>query len=159
MRNYWKHDDRRRRGFSLIELLIVISIILIIAAIAIPKMNVQLMAAHEMAAIRQVGTIHQAETQYYSQFGKYAESLAALGPPASGAAGPAAADLIPKVLAEGKNSGYIFSVTPSSTGYSVTAIPEAFNSSGRRTFFSDQTLVIHNNWTQDPATAESPEIK
>ena len=62
--------NRRRRGFSLIELLIVISIILIIAAIAIPKMNNQLMAAHEMAAIRQVTTIHQAETQYYSQFGK-----------------------------------------------------------------------------------------
>src|ERR1700743_1095270 len=147
MRNHSQHDRRSRRGFSLIELLIVISIILIIAAIAVPKMNNQLMASPEMAAIRQVGTIHQAETQYYSQFGKYAESLAALGPPASGAAGPAAADLLPKVLADGKNSGYIFSVTPSATGYSVTAVPEAFNSSGRRTFFSDQTLVIHNNWT------------
>ena len=151
--------NRRRRGFSLIELLIVISIILIIAAIAIPKMNNQLMAAHEMAAIRQVGTIHQAETQYYSQFGKYADSLKALGPPASGAAGPAAADLIPKVLADGKNSGYVFSVAPAATGYTVTAVPEAFNSSGRRTFFSDQTLVIRNNWSQEPATAESPEIK
>src|SRR5947209_16563009 len=113
MRNHRNIGNRRRRGFSLIELLIVISIILIIAAIAVPKMNNQLMASHEMAAIRQVTTIHQAETQYYSQFGKYAESLAALGPPASGAAGPAAADLIPKVLAEGKNSGYVFNVTPS----------------------------------------------
>src|SRR5579871_579558 len=116
----------RRRGFSLIELLIVIAIILIIAAIAVPKMNNQMMAAHEMAAIRQITTIHQAETQYYSQFGKYAESLAALGPPASGAATPAAADLIPKVLADGKNSGYMFAVQPSPTGYSITAVPEAF---------------------------------
>src|SRR5262249_47498838 len=138
---------------------IVISIILIIAAIAVPKMNNQLMASHEMAAIRQITTIHQAETQYYSQFGKYAESLIALGPPARGAAGPAAADLIPKVLAEGKNSGYVFVVAPSTTGYSVTAVPEAFNSSGRRTFFSDQSLVIRNNWTQEPATVESAEIK
>jgi len=137
----------------------VISIILIIAAIAVPKMNNQLMASHEMAAIRQVTTIHQAETQYYSQFGKYAESLVELGPPASGAAGPAAADLIPKVLADGKNSGYLFAVQASPTGYSVTAVPEAFNSSGRRTFFSDQTLVIRNNWTQEPATVTSPEIK
>jgi len=148
-----------RRGFSLIELLIVISIILIIAAIAIPKMNNQLMSAHEMAAIRQITTVHQAETQYYSQFGKYAETLQALGPPASGAPGPAAADLIPKVLADGKNSGYVFSVAATPTGYTVTAVPEAFNSSGRRTFYSDQTLVIRNNWGQDPATVESPEIK
>jgi type IV pilus assembly protein PilA len=149
----------RRRGFSLIELLIVISIILIIAAIAVPKMNNQLMASHEMAAIRQVTTIHQAETQYYSQFGKYAASLAELGPPASGAATPAAADLIPKVLAEGKNSGYVFTVQANATGYSISAVPEAFNSSGRRTFYSDQTLVIRNNWSQDPATPQSPEIK
>jgi type IV pilus assembly protein PilA len=153
------HPRSRRRGFSLIELLIVISIILIIAAIAIPKMNNQLMAAHEMAAIRQVTTIHQAETQYYSQFGKYAGSLVELGPPASGAAGPASADLIPKVLADGKNSGYLFAVQASPTGYSVTAVPESFNSSGRRTFFSDQTLVIRNNWTQEPATVTSAEIK
>src|ERR1700681_1460841 len=118
-------QNRRRRGFSLIELLIVIAIILIIAAIAVPKMNNQLMAAHEMAAIRQVTTIHQAETQYYSQFGKYASALSELGPPNSGAAGPAAADLIPKILADGKNSGYVFTVTASPTGYSVTAIPEA----------------------------------
>src|SRR5271163_4049902 len=107
--------QKRRRGFSLIELLIVISIILIIAAIAVPKMNRQLMLAREQAAIRQIGTIHQAETQYYSQFGKYAESMAQLGPPASGAAGPAAADLIPKDLADGKKTGYIFTVVASPT--------------------------------------------
>jgi prepilin-type N-terminal cleavage/methylation domain-containing protein len=151
--------NRRRRGFSLIELLIVIAIILIIAAIAVPKMNNQMQAAHEMAAIRQITTIHQAETQYYSQFGRYATSLAELGPPASGAATPAAADLIPKVLADGKNSGYLFTVTTSPTGYSVTAVPEAFGNSGRRTFFSDQTLVVRNNWSQEPATVTSPEIK
>jgi type IV pilus assembly protein PilA len=144
--------NRRRRGFSLIELLIVISIILIIAAIAVPKMNNQLMASHEMAAIRQVTTIHQAETQYYSQFGKYAETLVELGPPASGAASPAAADLIPKVLADGKNSGYVFTVA-------ATAVPETFNSTGRRTFFSDQSLVIRNSWSQEVATVQSPEIK
>ena len=153
------NGNRRRRGFSLIELLIVIAIILIIAPIAVPKMNNQMQAAHEMAAIRQITTIHQAETQYYSQFGRYATSLAELGPPASGAATPAAADLIPKVLADGRNSGYLFTVTASPTGYSVTAVPEAFGNSGRRTFFSDQTLVVRNNWSQEPATVTSPEIK
>jgi prepilin-type N-terminal cleavage/methylation domain-containing protein len=151
-------QNRRRLGFSLIELLIVIAIILIIAAIAVPKMNNQMMAAHEMAAIRQITTIHQAETQYYSQFGKYA-ALTELGPPASGTAGPAAADLIPKILADGKNSGYVFAVQNTATGYAVTAVPETFNSTGRRTFYSDQTLQIRNNWTQEPANANSPEIK
>jgi type IV pilus assembly protein PilA len=141
------------------ELLIVIAIILIILAIAVPKMNKQIMAAHEMAAIRQIGTIHQAETQYYSQFGQYAQTLSQLGPPPSGAAGPAAADIIPKVLADGKASGYLFTVAGSPTGYAVTAVPESFGSSGSRTFYSDQTLVIRNNLTQEPATATSPEIK
>jgi prepilin-type N-terminal cleavage/methylation domain-containing protein len=150
---------KNRRGFSLIELLIVIAIILIIAAIAVPKMNRQIMAAHEMAAIQMVKTIHSGETQYYSQFGKYAQNLGELGPPASGAAGPAAADIIPKNLADGKASGFIFTVVGSPTGYSVTAVPEAFGSSGSRTFFSDQTLVIRNNYTAEPATVASPEIR
>lgn len=149
----------RRRGFSLIELLIVISIILIIAAIAVPKMNKQLMLAREQAAIRQITTIHQAETQYYSQYGQYAATLLQLGPPASGASGPAAADIIPKNLADGKNSGYIFTVNGTPTGYSVTAVPEAFGNSGSRTFYSDQTLVIRQNFTAEPATATSPELR
>jgi type IV pilus assembly protein PilA len=151
--------NRLRRGFSLIELLIVIAIILIIAAIAVPKMNKQIMAAHEMAAIRMITTIHTGETQYYSQFGRYAQNLAEMGPPASGAAGPAAADLLPKNLSDGKASGFIFTVVGSPTGYSVTAVPEAFGSSGNRTFFSDQTLVIRNNYTAEPATVASPEIR
>lgn len=150
--------NRRRRGFSLIELLIVIAIILILAMIAVPKVNQQLMSARETAAIQEIKTIHQAQTQYYSTYGKYADSLVALGPPASGAAGPAAADLIPKGLSDGKNGGYIYTVTGSPTGYSVNANPETYGTSGRRTFFSDQTLVIRNNWSQEPANANSPEL-
>jgi prepilin-type N-terminal cleavage/methylation domain-containing protein len=150
--------NRRRRGFSLIELLIVIAIILILAMIAVPKVNQQLMSARETAAIQEIKTIHQAETQYYSTFGKYAASLTELGPPASGAASPAAADLIPKSLADGKNGGYLYAVSGSASGYSVTANPETFGNSGRRTFFSDQTLVIRNNWSQEPATVNSPEL-
>jgi type IV pilus assembly protein PilA len=150
--------NRRRRGFSLIELLIVIAIILILAMIAVPKVNQQLMSARETAAIQEIKTIHQAETQYYSTFSRYATSLAELGPPASGAAGPAAADLIPKGLAEGRNGGYVYTVTGTQSGYAINANPETFGSSGRRTFFSDQTLVIRNNWTAEPATSESAEI-
>ncbi len=149
----------RRRGFSLIELLIVIAIILVIVTIAVPQYNKQMMSAHETAAIQAIQTIHAVETQYYSQFGRYAVSLAELGPPASGAAGPAAADLISKDLTEGKKSGYVFTVSATPTGYAISAVPESFNSSGRRTFYSDQTLVVRNNWSQEPATISSAELK
>src|SRR6266853_2265794 len=98
----------RRRGFSLIELLIVIAIILVIVTIVVPQYNKQMMSAHETAAIQSIQTIHAVETQYYSQFGRYAVSLAELGPPASGAASAAAADLISRDLTEGKKSVYFF---------------------------------------------------
>ena len=149
----------KTRGFTLIELLIVISIILVILAIAVPKMNTQMQGAREMAVIREIGSIHQAETQYYSQFGKYATSLSQLGPPISGADGVEGANIIPKVLADGKKNGYTYTLAATQGGYAVTAVPDSFGNSGRRTFYSDQTLVIRNNWSQEPATPASPEIK
>jgi type IV pilus assembly protein PilA len=150
---------QRRRGFTLIELLIVISIILVILAIAVPKMNKQMQGAREMAVIREIGSIHQAETQYYSQFGKYATNLNQLGPPVSGADGPEAANIIPKVLADGKKNGFTYTLTATPSGYAVSAVPDSFGNTGSRTFYSDQTLVIRNNWGQEPATPASPEIK
>src|SRR5437660_9910630 len=100
----------RRRGFTLIELLIVISIILVILAIAVPKMNTQMQGAREMAVIREIGTLHQAETQYSSQLGKFATNLSELGPPAGGPEGPEAANLISNVLADGKKNGYTYTL-------------------------------------------------
>jgi len=152
-------SHNHRRGFSLIELLIVIAIILVIVTIAVPQYNKQMMSAHETAAQQAIQTLHAVETQYYSQFGRYAVSLAELGPPASGADGPAAAGLISKDLSEGKKSGYIFNIATTATGYAITAVPETFNSSGRRTFYSDQTLIVRQNWSQEPANANSPEVK
>ena len=150
--------QRRRRGFTLIELLIVISIILVILAIAVPKMNKQMQTAREMAVIREIGSIHVAETQYASQFGKFAGSLAQLGPPISGADGPEGANLLPKVLTEGKKNGYVYSLTATPSGYTITAVPETAGTSSR-TFYSDQSLTIRNNLGPEPATANSPEIK
>src|SRR6266576_2433102 len=128
----------RRRGFTLIELLIVISIILVILAIAVPKMNTQMQGAREMAVIREIGTLHQAETQYSSQFGQFATALSQLGPPAGGPEGPEAANLIPKALCDGKKSGYTYALAGSPSGYSIIAVRDSFGNSGRRTFFSDQ---------------------
>jgi prepilin-type N-terminal cleavage/methylation domain-containing protein len=151
--------SRYQRGFSLIELLIVVAIVLILAAVAVPKLNQNRMLSQETAAIRQVGTLHQAQTQYYAQFGKFATTLAELGPPAGGNAGPNASDLIPGDLALGKKTGYVFQMQGSPAGYTINANPEVFNSTGRRTFFSDQTLVIRQNWGPEPATVTSPELK
>lgn len=150
---------RRQGGFSLIELLIVIAIILIILAIAVPKLGSARMNATETVVIREIKTIHEAETQYMSQFGQYATTLAMLGPPASGGPGPQASDLIPNSLASGEKDGYVFTLTATPSGYTVNANPKVYNSTGRRTFFSDQSMVIHQNWGQEPATPNSPEMK
>jgi prepilin-type N-terminal cleavage/methylation domain-containing protein len=151
--------NRRRRGFTLIELLIVVAIVLIIAAIAVPKLDKARMHAQEMAAIEQIKTLQAAQSMYYSQFGKFATKLEELGPPASGQAGPAAADLIPGDLAKGLKTGYQFILQGGPAGYSINANPQNYGSTGRQTFFSDQTHVIHQNWGSEPATANSPEIK
>src|ERR1700694_2609141 len=137
-----------RRGFSLIELLIVIAIILIILAIAVPKLGSARMNATETVVIREIQTIHQGQTQYMSQFGRYATTLAELGPPTSGGPNPQAADLIPASLASGEKDGYIFTMTATPSGYNVNVNPKVYNSTGRRTFFSDQNMSIYPNWSQ-----------
>jgi len=155
-----KRMSRRQAGFSLIELLIVIAIILIILAIALPRLGRARMYAQEMAAMKTITTIHTAQAQYFSQYGKFAGTLTELGPPASGAAGPAAADLIPGSLAttsEGSGYKYILAITP--TGYSLNANPIAFGTTGGRTFFSDQSLTIHQHSGQEPASLSDPEVK
>jgi prepilin-type N-terminal cleavage/methylation domain-containing protein len=149
---------RSRRGFSLIELMIVVAIILVIAMVAVPRMNKAMMNAREMAAIREITTIHTAQTQYYSTYGRFAANLQELGPPAGGTDGPAGANLIPASLSGGKKGGHIYTVAATQTGYAVTVIPEHFGTDGSRTFYSDQTLEVHENRTNEPATAQSPII-
>ena len=152
---------RRRRslGFSLIELLIVIAIILIILTIAVPKMGVAQMNAREMAVVREIQTITTAQAQYNSQFGRFATPLAELGPPASGGPGPSAADLIPGSLSSGDKDGYTFVLAATPSGYTVNANPKVYNSTGRRSFYTDQSMITHQNWTAEPANASSPEMK
>lgn len=151
----------RQQGFSLIELLVVIAIILIILTIAVPQMSKAQMNAREMAAVAEIGTINKAQVQYYSQFNQYATTLAQLGPPASGggAEGPQAAGLIPGSLASGASGGYNFTLSQSAQGYTVSAVPKVFGSTGRRTFFTDQSGITRQNWGQDPATANSAELR
>ena len=155
-------SQRRRKvssGFSLMELLIVIAIILTILAVALPKVNQAKMSANELTVIKQIGTIHTAQAQYNSQFGKFAIAMTELGPPPSGAASASASDLLPSELASGKKNGYSFQLQGTPGGYNVNANPDSYNGTGRRSFYSDQSLVIRNNWGPEPATGSSAEIR
>jgi hypothetical protein len=114
----------------------------------VSRMDRARIAAQETAAIHRISTIHQAEVQYYSMNNKYAASLAEL----------VSADILPKAFAEGKDGGYIFKVTLLPNGYAVTATPEIYGSTGNRSFYSDQTMLIRQSATQEPAGPTSPEI-
>jgi len=147
-----------RRGFSLIELLIVIAIILIIITIAAPRLNKARMHAYETAALGAIRTIHTAQVQYMSQYGRFATSLVELGPPTSGGPSAASAELVGSELARGESNGYKFSMTGSAAGYAISAVPIAYNNTGSKTYFSDQTMVVRQNEGPEPATLQSKEV-
>ncbi len=148
-----------RRGFSLMELLIVVAILMIIGAVAIPKINIALMSTKESAAVREVHNLITAQTQYMSSFGRYAQNLIELGPPSSGQATATASDLISGEIAKGEKNGYKFNLQGTPQGFSITAVPSQFGATGRYTYFTDASGVIRRNVGAEPATAQSPELK
>ncbi len=151
--------NRKKLGFSLIELLIVIAIILIIVSIAAPKLNNARIYAQETSAIGAIRTIHTAQVQYFSTYGRFANTLTELGPPTSGSASPAAADLVHEDMGSGTKGGYKFVLAATPTGYTINASPVAFGSTGKRTFYSDQSMAVHQNYGQDPAGPNSPTLQ
>ncbi len=157
---------RRAVGFSLIELLIVIAVILTIAAIAIPNFMRSRRAANESSAVASLRTLATVQVNYESNYQSgYAPSLAALGPPVPGTQPTAAnAGLIDVVLAGGVKSGYVFTYSPvDSNGdgkvdtFSITAAPFVPGQTGDRYYFVDQSNVIRFN-TGGPANAASTPI-
>ncbi|HUB83453.1 MAG TPA: prepilin-type N-terminal cleavage/methylation domain-containing protein [Bryobacteraceae bacterium] len=147
-----------RRGFSLIELLIVIAIILIIITVSVPAYNKAQMFAREMAASKAVQTIQTAEVMYQSQNGHYAQTLRELGPPETGPSTAAAAGLISGSLAGGTVGGYKFTLHATTDTYAIGASPVAYGASGRKSFYMDQTGILRANDEPEPATSASPEF-
>jgi type IV pilus assembly protein PilA len=149
---------KKQKGFSLIELLIVVAIILIIAAIAIPNLLRSKMAANESSAVGSLRTINTAEVTYNNNYPTVGYgALASLGGAAASCAGATfasstAACLIDNTLASGTKSGYLFVATAAggtpATTYASTATPVTPGQTGQRNFCSDQSGVIYN--TQNP---------
>jgi type IV pilus assembly protein PilA len=148
---------RKQKGFSLIELLIVVAIILIIAAIAIPNLIKSKMAANEASAVGSLRTVNSAENTYSSTYGTGFTDLTTLG----------ASGMVDNVLAAGTKSGYTLTASPASgsgtstspyLSYSSTGTPIGSNT-GTRQFCADESGVIRYTTTGSGCTNTSSALQ
>jgi type IV pilus assembly protein PilA len=140
---------RKQHGFSLIELLIVVAVILVLAAVTIPHLMRSRIAANEASAVRSLRAINDAEVTYNINYDTYTCTLAALGPDGSNPPSSSGASILDATLAGGSKSGYSFTAGPGCpTGtsnimtYQWLADPSAPGSSGSRHFCTDHTYSI-----------------
>ncbi len=126
------------------------------------------MPSGESSAVGSVRTINTAEVTYSTTYPKvgFSFSLGALGGTVPCSASSTTACLIDPVLASGRKSGYVFTYTPGApdakgviTTYSVTARPQEFEKSGRRSFYADETGVIRFTAENRPPTAQDPPLQ
>ena len=152
---------RKHRGFSLIELLLVVAVILIVASIAVPNFLKSRLRANEASAVASLRMINTAAITYsitYPDLG-FPAQLTALGGANPCVASSAQACLIDDNLAQGNKSGYNFVWTgdgaiPSVT-FIITGTPQAVGGSGQRMFCTDQTGLIHYDPSGSGCTSTS----
>jgi type IV pilus assembly protein PilA len=160
---------RKQKGFSLIELLIVVAVILVIAAIAIPNLMRSRMAANEASAVASLRSINTSQIVYQNTYGpSFATKLVDLsdGGVASNCSPSVtptatASCLVDSALTTGTKSGYTFLYTPVSVGptvtsYSVNADPITSGSSGQRHFFTDESNLIRVNPSASATNTDPP---
>jgi type IV pilus assembly protein PilA len=155
---------QEQMGFSLLELLIVVAIILIIAAIALPNLTKSRMAAHEASAVNSIRTYTSANVTYAALCPAigYPASLADLGPGGGVCAG--GINILDPILgvAAPTKAGYAFTYVPTSgdgvtnTNYTVNGNPVAVGVTGQRYFFCNETGVIRYNNAAVATVADSP---
>src|ERR1700730_18613719 len=151
---------RKQRGFSLIELLIVVAIILIIAAIAIPNLIRARISANESSAAASVRTVVTANIEYLTSYPAegYAPNLASLGPGGTTCptGGPSSTNacIVDSVITSGTKHGYSLASEPNGSvpyqGFVVSATPTTPGSSGARGFCAEEDGVVRS---ENPAVS------
>jgi type IV pilus assembly protein PilA len=157
----FRFSEHREAGFTLMELLIVMSVILILMLVAIPSLLNMKSSANETSAVASLHAIQSAEVQYQINFpaNGFSCSIGALGGnPGSGPPTPQAAQMLQSTLATGQKDGYVFNITnctkaPNSTNqdlftsYEVTAVPQTVGKTGHRGFCMDMSGEIKSDPT------------
>ena len=154
---------KTERGFSLIELLIVVAIILIIAAIAIPNLIRSKMAANEASAVASLRTYNTSIVSFSTTYGTDPAALSNLGP--STTPSSTAADLVDNLLGAASpiKSGYLFTYSSGAANngiistYTIIAAPQN-TSTGQRQFYTDQSGVIRQTTDGTTPNASSNPI-
>jgi prepilin-type N-terminal cleavage/methylation domain-containing protein len=152
---------KQQKGFSLIELLIVVAIILIIAAIAIPNLLRARISANEASAVSSLRTMNTACITYNSTYGNYPPAISDLGP-SGGLPTSTSADLLDQVLAPASGnatkSGYTFTYAAGTgnASYAINGDPVTVNQTGVRHFFTDQSGVLRFNASASATVTDSP---